>query len=46
LIRETEEETGLKIVPCGLIDACSKIGGFHGDVLILGYRGEIVGGEL
>jgi ADP-ribose pyrophosphatase YjhB (NUDIX family) len=46
IIRETREETGLKVIPQGIIDACAKIGGFHGDVLILGYRCEIAGGEL
>ncbi|NQS97222.1 MAG: NUDIX hydrolase [candidate division Zixibacteria bacterium] len=46
LVREVFEETGLKVIPGELIDACSKIGGYHGDVIILGYTAEIIGGEL
>lgn len=46
LVREVFEETGLKIAPGELIDACSKIGGYHGDVIIIGYTAEIIGGEL
>ncbi len=46
LIRETKEETGLKIQPGKIIDAQAKIGGYHGDVIIIGYQAKIVGGEL
>lgn len=46
VVRETKEETGLDIVPVNVIDAQAKINGFHGDVVIIGYLGRIIDGEL
>lgn len=46
VIRETEEETGLKVIPGEIIGAHSKINGYHGDVIIIGFNAEVTGGEL
>ena len=46
VVRETLEETGLKVTPCRMLGPCSRFGGFHGDVILLGYRAEIIGGEI
>ena len=46
VVRETAEETGIQVAPGEIIDAVSKIGGYHGDVIIIGYTAEIIGGKL
>ena len=46
VVREVMEETGLKVAPAESLGPCSKIGGYHGDVIILGYTADIMGGEL
>ncbi len=46
VVRETEEETGLKVKPGEIIGAHSKINGYHGDVIIIGFNAEVTGGEL
>lgn len=46
VVRETEEETGLKVIPGEIIGAHSKINGYHGDVVIIGFNAEVTGGEL
>ena len=46
VIRETLEETGLQVVPGESLGPCSKIAGFHGDVVLLGFTAEIIGGVL
>ena len=46
VVREVFEETGLKVITGELIDVRVKIGGYHGDVIIIGYAAEIIGGEL
>jgi ADP-ribose pyrophosphatase YjhB (NUDIX family) len=46
IVREVLEETGFKVAPGAIIDACAKINGYHGDVIILGYKAEIIGGYL
>ncbi len=46
LVRETKEETGLEVTPGEIIDACAKLNGFHGDVVIIGYTAVVTGGIL
>ncbi|MCK5547678.1 MAG: NUDIX hydrolase [Thermoplasmata archaeon] len=43
--RELEEETGFEIEPLSVIDVCTDLGGYYGDVLLVGYRVKIIGGE-
>jgi ADP-ribose pyrophosphatase YjhB (NUDIX family) len=45
-MREVKEETGLEIIVGECLGARTKIGGYHGDVVIIGYKGSIAGGEL
>lgn len=44
--REVKEETNLDCRITGILDACSDLDGFYGDVLVVCYRAEILGGEL
>ncbi len=46
VIREVAEETGLRVIPVESLGHCSKINGYHGDVILLGYTAEVTGGEL
>ncbi len=45
IVREVKEETGLECRPFELLDVCSDLGGFYGDILVVCYRAEIVAGE-
>ncbi|MBU1937967.1 NUDIX hydrolase [bacterium] len=45
-LREIKEETNLKCRILDIWDACSDLEGFYGDVLVVCYRAEILGGEL
>jgi 8-oxo-dGTP diphosphatase len=42
--REVEEETGLICRPMDIVDALSVLGGFYGDIVVICYAAEIVGG--
>ena len=46
VVREVEEETGLRCRPEQLIDARSVIGGFYGNIIVLCYSAAILGGDL
>jgi len=46
VVREVGEETGLLCRPLKLLDAHAVLGGFYGDILVLCYLVEIVGGDL
>ncbi|MBL7190879.1 NUDIX domain-containing protein [bacterium] len=46
VVREVLEETGLHVKPGAIFDACSRIGGYHGDVVIIAYPAEVLDGEL
>ncbi|MFH1010626.1 MAG: NUDIX hydrolase [bacterium] len=46
VIREMREETGLTCHPLEVLDVCSDLGGFYGDIVVVCYRAETVGGEL
>lgn len=45
VVREVKEETGLDCQPLEIFDACSDVGGFYGDILIVCYRARVLGGE-
>ncbi len=45
-VREVKEETSLECRILGILDASSDLGGFYGDILVVCYRAEILGGEL
>jgi ADP-ribose pyrophosphatase YjhB (NUDIX family) len=50
VVREVREETGLEILPTGLIEICDdfitdeKGGSYHH--IVIGYKARIIGGEL
>ena len=44
--REVLEETGLTVEVGDIFDACSKIEGYHGDVVIMAYTARALEGEL
>ena len=46
VLRELEEETGLKGEIRGLVDFFSQRNRHYGAILIFGYRAKILGGEL
>lgn len=46
VVREVKEETGLECRPLEILDACSDLGGFYGDILIVCYCTQILGGKL
>ena len=46
VVREVREETGITCQPVTLLDAQAVLGGFYGDILVLGYSAEFVAGEL
>ncbi|MBM3324643.1 MAG: NUDIX hydrolase [Calditrichaeota bacterium] len=46
IAREVREETGLECRPLELLDVCSDLGGFYGDILVVCFRAEALGGEL
>ena len=46
VLRELEEETGLKGEIEGLVDFFSQKGRYYGAILIFGYSVKILGGEL
>ncbi len=45
-LRELKEETGLEGNVLGVIDVASRINGYWGDVLLIGFEVEVTGGEL
>ena len=46
VIRETYEETGLRVESGEMLGPCSRIGGYHGDVLLLGFTATVLEGKL
>jgi 8-oxo-dGTP diphosphatase len=46
VVREVEEETGLRCNPLALIAASSVIGGYYGNIVVIGFTAEILDGEL
>jgi len=46
VVRETLEETGLGVEPVKMLGPCSRIGGYHGDVLLLGFTASVIDGDL
>ena len=44
--REVREETGLICQPRNLLAASTVIGGFYGNIIVLCYSAEVVGGNL
>jgi len=46
VIREVMEETGLECRPLEVLDVCSDLGGFYGDILVVCYRAQSLGGTL
>ena len=45
-LREFKEETGLEAKLIRLIDVASRVHGYWGDVVLIGYEIEVTGGEL
>ena len=45
VLRELEEETGLSGEITGLVDVCTQLGGYYGDVILIGYRVKITRGN-
>jgi 8-oxo-dGTP diphosphatase len=45
-IREVFEETGLHCQPLEVLDACSVLKGYYGDLIVLCYTAEIIDGTL
>ncbi len=43
--REVLEETGYELGKLDIVGVRSQIAGYYGDVVVIGYSGEIVGGE-
>ena len=46
VVRELKEETGLQCQPVEVLGACSDLGGFYGDILIVCYQVQMLDGEL
>jgi 8-oxo-dGTP pyrophosphatase MutT (NUDIX family) len=46
VIREVAEETGLICRPTRLLDAHAVIGGFYGDIVVLGYAADPLEGTV
>lgn len=45
-LREFKEETGMDGRLIRLIDVASRVNGYWGDVVLIGYEIEVIGGEL
>lgn len=45
-VREVKEETGLDCRPLDVQGVSSDLGGFYGDILVVCYLAEVIGGEL
>lgn len=45
LVREVQEETGIVCQPRSVLDIASVLGGFYGDVVVIGYAADYVSGE-
>jgi ADP-ribose pyrophosphatase YjhB (NUDIX family) len=46
VVREVMEETGLECHPLEVLDVCSDLDGFYGDILVVCYRVQNLGGTL
>jgi ADP-ribose pyrophosphatase YjhB (NUDIX family) len=46
VVREVEEETGLRCKPIRIIDSQSVLGGYYGDLVVTCFAAEIVSGAL
>ncbi len=44
-LRELREETGFDAELLRVVDAQSKLNGYYGDVVVIGFEARIVGGE-